>query len=38
MPASDDPAIEIHRKLDPGPMFPWAEVLDGSGLRRVGVP
>jgi N-acetylmuramoyl-L-alanine amidase len=34
MPASDDPAIEVHRKLDPGPMFPWAEVLDGSGLAR----
>jgi N-acetylmuramoyl-L-alanine amidase len=38
MPASDDPNIEIHRKLDPGPMFPWAEVLDGSGLTRSGTP
>ncbi len=36
MPASDDPAREIHRKLDPGPLFPWAEVLDGSGLKRIG--
>jgi N-acetylmuramoyl-L-alanine amidase len=38
MPASDDPSIEVHRKLDPGPMFPWAEVLDGSGLTRSGTP
>jgi N-acetylmuramoyl-L-alanine amidase len=37
MPASDDPAIEIHRKLDPGPQFPWAEVLDGIGLTRLTV-
>lgn len=36
MPASDDPAIEVRRKLDPGPMFPWPEVLDGSGLLRAG--
>jgi N-acetylmuramoyl-L-alanine amidase len=35
MPASDDPTSEIHRKLDPGPMFPWAEVLEGSGLTRI---
>ncbi|WP_266159363.1 N-acetylmuramoyl-L-alanine amidase [Dyella silvatica] len=36
MPASDDPGKEVPRKLDPGPMFPWAEVLDGSGLQRIG--
>ena len=35
MPASDDPAQEIHRKLDPGPLFPWTAVLQGSGLKRI---
>jgi N-acetylmuramoyl-L-alanine amidase len=35
MPASDDPALSIHRKLDPGPLFPWTEVLRDSGLERV---
>ena len=34
MPASDDPALEIHRKLDPGPMFPWGEVMGDCGLER----
>jgi N-acetylmuramoyl-L-alanine amidase len=38
MPASDDPAIQIHRKLDPGPLFPWAEVLEDCGLSRPAVP
>ena len=37
MPASDDPALEVHRKLDPGPLFPWSAVLDDSGLKRIGV-
>ncbi|GLQ45313.1 N-acetylmuramoyl-L-alanine amidase [Dyella lipolytica] len=34
--ASDDPSKEVPRKLDPGPLFPWAEVLAGSGLKRIG--
>ncbi len=38
MPASDDPARMIRRKLDPGPLFPWATVLDGSGLTRLHAP
>jgi N-acetylmuramoyl-L-alanine amidase len=36
VPASDDPSREVPRKLDPGPLFPWAEVLAGSGLKRIG--
>jgi N-acetylmuramoyl-L-alanine amidase len=36
MPASDDPALEVHRKLDPGPMFLWAELLADSALERIG--
>lgn len=33
--ASDDPRVKVHRKLDPGPQFPWSEVLRGSGLKRL---
>lgn len=33
--ASDDPSIRVRRKRDPGPMFPWDEVLGQVGLRRV---
>ncbi|MFC4527858.1 N-acetylmuramoyl-L-alanine amidase [Dyella halodurans] len=36
MPASDDSSKDVPRKLDPGPMFPWDQVLAGSGLRRIG--
>jgi N-acetylmuramoyl-L-alanine amidase len=34
-PASDDPSIMLPRRHDPGPLFPWARVLDGSGLERL---
>ncbi len=36
IPASDAPARQVRRKLDPGPMFRWDEVLIGSGLVRRG--
>jgi len=34
VPASDDPAQTVARKLDPGPTFPWATVLEECTLRR----
>ena len=34
-PASDDATLRVFRKRDPGPMFPWSEVLAGSRLSRV---
>lgn len=33
-PASDDPKISLRRRQDPGPLFPWDEVLQASGLQR----
>lgn len=33
--ASDDPTVLVQRKLDPGPQFPWARVLDACGLERL---
>ena len=35
VPASDDPTRRVRRKLDPGPMFPWATVLQRVPLTRV---
>ncbi len=32
LPASDDPSRLVRRKLDPGPLFPWAAVLPACGL------
>jgi N-acetylmuramoyl-L-alanine amidase len=34
VPAEDDPALKVRRKRDPGPLFPWPEVLAGSRLQR----
>jgi N-acetylmuramoyl-L-alanine amidase len=34
-PASDDPDILLPRRRDPGPMFPWPEVLAQCGLARL---
>ena len=36
--ASDDPAVQVQRKLDPGPRFPWSRVLAAVALRRGELP
>ncbi|OAB54843.1 N-acetylmuramoyl-L-alanine amidase [Leptolyngbya valderiana BDU 20041] len=35
VPASDNPDVEVARKLDPGPDFPWEQLLDSIGLKRL---
>ncbi len=35
VPAGDDPSVQVARKRDPGPLFPWPRVLAGCGLRRL---
>ncbi|MEE4216913.1 MAG: N-acetylmuramoyl-L-alanine amidase [Xanthomonadales bacterium] len=30
--ASDDPGVQVRRKMDPGPLFPWDKVLAATGL------
>ena len=35
VPASDDPAVHVCRKRDPGPMFPWPAVLAAIPLQRL---
>lgn len=34
IPASDDPSIQVQRKLDPGPNFPWDRILSATSLQR----
>ena len=33
--ATDDPAVQVARKRDPGPMFPWDDVLAAVSLQRI---
>jgi N-acetylmuramoyl-L-alanine amidase len=33
--ASDDPAVMVPRKRDPGPLFPWPRVVEACGLQRI---
>jgi N-acetylmuramoyl-L-alanine amidase len=35
LPASDDASRQVFRKRDPGPLFPWPEVLEQTGLERL---
>ena len=37
-PAIDDPAVALRRRLDPGPLFPWDDVVAASGLERLQPP
>lgn len=34
-PATDDPAVTVPRKMDPGPLFPWDMVLRATPLERL---
>lgn len=34
-PASDDPSIMLPRRQDPGPLFPWDEIVPTAGLERI---
>jgi N-acetylmuramoyl-L-alanine amidase len=33
--ASDDPALQVPRKRDPGPLFPWPRILAAVPLQRL---
>jgi N-acetylmuramoyl-L-alanine amidase len=33
-PASDDPQVMLRRRQDPGPLFPWRDVVPASELER----
>lgn len=35
LPSEDLPEIEIRRKIDPGPHFPWSVIMDSISLNRV---
>ena len=35
LPATDDPAMQVARKRDPGPLFPWPRILEAAGLERL---
>ena len=33
IPATDDPAVMVCRKMDPGPLFPWPDILSATRLQ-----
>jgi N-acetylmuramoyl-L-alanine amidase len=34
VPSSNHPGSLVRRKLDPGPLFPWTQVLKATSLKR----
>jgi N-acetylmuramoyl-L-alanine amidase len=34
-PASDDASVQVLRKMDPGPLFPWPQVMQATTLERL---
>ena len=32
--ASDNPNVQVRRKMDPGPLFPWQQIMQHSMLER----
>lgn len=38
VPASDDERVQVARKQDPGPGFPWALIEQRGGLQRLKAP
>lgn len=37
LPSEDKAGIMIRRKIDPGPRFPWAVIMDNTKLKRLGL-
>jgi N-acetylmuramoyl-L-alanine amidase len=35
LPASDDASVQVRRKRDPGPLFPWPRVMAATRLQRL---
>ena len=35
VPASDDAGTQVFRKRDPGPHFPWQEILAAVELKQI---